>query len=132
MTDRAHDRRRSTFLVADVAGYTALTQAHGDEHAADVACAFADSVRALADAYNADNIKTVGDAVLLRVPDPVDAFHVAARIVGDLGARDRALGVHIGMDTGTAVQRGGGRVRLRGQRRQQSRRPRRLRRDVIV
>jgi len=107
VTDTAHDRRRSTFLVADLAGYTALTQAHGDEHAADVACAFADSVRALADAYDADNIKTIGDAVLLRVPDPVDAIHVAARIVGDLGARDRALGVCVGMDTGTAVERGG-------------------------
>jgi class 3 adenylate cyclase/YHS domain-containing protein len=93
--------------VADLAGYTALTQAHGDEHAADVACAFADAVRALADAYDADNVKSIGDAVLLRVPDPVDAIHVAARIVGELGAHDRSLGVCVGMDTGTAVERGG-------------------------
>ena len=106
MTTPPQDRR-STFLVADLAGYTALTQAHGDEHAADVACAFADSVRELADAYDADNVKTIGDAVLLRVADPVDAIHVAARIVGELGARDRALGVCVGMDTGTAVERGG-------------------------
>lgn len=101
------DRPLSTFLVADLAGYTALTQAHGDEHAADVACAFADAVRALADDYEADNIKTIGDAVLLRVPDPVDAIHLAARIVGELGSRNRALGVCVGMDTGSAVERGG-------------------------
>lgn len=96
-----------TFLVADLAGYTALTQAHGDEHAADVACTFADAVRDLADAYQADHVKTIGDAVLLRIPDAVDALHVAARIIHELGARDRSLSVRVGMDTGPAVQRNG-------------------------
>lgn len=95
----------ATFLVADLAGYTALTHAHGDEHAADVACAFADAVRDLAGAYHADRVKTIGDAVLLRIPDAVDALHVAARIVHELGAHDRSLGVRVGMDTGRAVQR---------------------------
>lgn len=97
----------ATFLVADLAGYTALTQAHGDEHAADVACAFAAAVRDLAEAYQADDVKTIGDAVLLRLPDAVDAIHVAARIVHGLGAHDRSLGVRVGMDTGPAVQRNG-------------------------
>ena len=35
---------RQTFLFADLAGFTALTEAHGDEHAADLAERFCDAV----------------------------------------------------------------------------------------
>jgi class 3 adenylate cyclase len=37
--------RVRTFLIADVRGYTAFTQAHGDQAAADLAAAFAEIVR---------------------------------------------------------------------------------------
>jgi class 3 adenylate cyclase len=47
------DRRVATFVFADLAGYTALTEAHGDEHAADVAEGFCRRVRALLQTYGA-------------------------------------------------------------------------------
>jgi adenylate cyclase len=96
----------STFVLADLAGYTALTEAHGDERAAEVAAAFCDELRALLDDYGAEEIKAVGDALIVRVSDAGQALHLATRIVGDFGTRDRALGVRIGMHTGTAVRRG--------------------------
>ena len=96
----------ATFLLADLAGYTALTEAHGDRRAAEVAAEFCAAVRELADDYGATEVKTIGDAVLLRVADPGQAVHLGARLVNDLGARHRSLGVRVGMHTGSAVQRG--------------------------
>jgi class 3 adenylate cyclase/YHS domain-containing protein len=95
-----------TFLFADLAGYTALTEAMGDESAADVAAEFCEHVRGLLADHDAQEIKVIGDAVMLRVPDAVAAARLAARIVADYGARHRALGVGVGIHTGTAVRRG--------------------------
>ncbi len=96
----------STFVFADLAGYTALTEAHGDERAAEIAAAFCDELRALLGDYDAEEVKAVGDALIVRVSDAGQALALAARIAGDFGARDRALGVRVGMHTGTAVRRG--------------------------
>lgn len=97
----------ATFVFADLAGYSALTEAHGDESAADTAAAFTRAVRALLGDYGGEEVKTIGDAMLLRVPDAADALHLAARLVCDQGARNRALGVRVGMHTGVAVCRDG-------------------------
>lgn len=97
---------QATFVLADLAGYTALTEAHGDERAADMAGEFCAAARRLIAEYGAEEVKTIGDAILLRVPDAGDAVHLAARLVNDFGARDRSLGVRVGMQTGTAVRRG--------------------------
>lgn len=95
-----------TFLFADLSGFTALTEVHGDEHAADAASEFCTSVRGLLEDYDAREVKTIGDALLLRATDAEQAIHVAARIVGDFGVRHQSLGVRIGMHTGPAIQRG--------------------------
>ena len=96
-----------TFVFADLAGYTALTEAHGDDEAADAAADFCEFVRALLDGHGAEEVKTIGDAMLIRVPDASQAAGLAERIVCDHGTKHRALAVRIGMHTGTAVQRGG-------------------------
>ncbi len=64
-------------------------------------------MRPLLDDYDAEEIKAIGDALLIRVPDAGDAVRLAARIVADSGARHRSLGVRVGMHTGTAVRRDG-------------------------
>ncbi len=94
-----------TFLFADLAGYTALTEAHGDEHAADTAERFCGLVRALLPAHEAEELNLVGDALLLRVPTASAAARLAAQIVSDHGHHN-GLGVRVGMHTGSAVQRG--------------------------
>ena len=95
-----------TFVFADLAGYSALTEAHGDEHAADVVAGFCAVVRALLGAYDAHEIKALGDALLIRVPDAGNAIRLAARVVTE-AAGHGALGVRVGMHTGTAVLRDG-------------------------
>jgi adenylate cyclase len=105
--ETASGRGQQTFLFADLAGYAALTEAHGDEHAADVAGGFFAAVRALLDAYDAEEIKAIGDALLIRVPNAGNAVRLAARVVADSGARHESLSVRVGMHTGTAVQRNG-------------------------
>jgi class 3 adenylate cyclase len=45
--------RTQTFLFADLAGFTALTEAHGDEEAAELASDFFDQVRQLLPDYQA-------------------------------------------------------------------------------
>jgi adenylate cyclase len=99
--------RSHTFVFADLAGYTALTEAHGDEHAADAAADFCAAVRGLLDQHGAEEIKVIGDAMLLRVSEPDAAVRLAARVVSGYGARHRTLGVRVGVHTGTAVQRDG-------------------------
>ena len=96
-----------TFVFADLAGYSALTEAHGDEEAADAAADFFDTVRSLLPEHDAEEVKVIGDAVLLRVPDAAKAAGLGERIVFDHGMRHRALGVRVGMHTGTAIRRGG-------------------------
>ena len=55
-----------TFLFADISGFTALTEAHGDEEAADLAGQFFADVRVLLGEHGAEEVKTLGDAVMIR------------------------------------------------------------------
>lgn len=96
-----------TFLLADLAGYSALTEAHGDAQAADVAADFVLAVRALLPEHDVEEIKTIGDALLLRTDDATQAVNLGRRLVCEVGARERGLGVRVGLHTGTAVRRGG-------------------------
>jgi class 3 adenylate cyclase/YHS domain-containing protein len=98
---------QETFVFADLAGFTALTEAHGDEHAAEAASDFCDGVRALLSHYNAQELKTLGDAIMLRVPDPAGAVRLAVRILDEIGRSQGSLAVRIGVHTGPAVERDG-------------------------
>ena len=95
-----------TFLFADLAGFTALTEAHGDEDAADLAADFFGCVRALLPEYGAEEVKTIGDAVMVRCERADDAIELGLRIVDEVGKRSRFPTVRIGMHTGPATQRG--------------------------
>jgi adenylate cyclase len=96
-----------TFLFADLAGYTALTEAHGDEAAADAADAFCSAIRRILPDYAAEEIKRIGDAVMVRIPDPGDAVVLAVRVITEIGTGHGSLAVRIGLHTGPAVNRDG-------------------------
>jgi adenylate cyclase len=97
-----------TFLFADLAGFTAMTEAHGDEMAADAAADFCRDVRELLPGFEAEQIKSIGDAVMVRVPDASAAVRLAVRLVGEVGTRHGSLAVRVGAHTGPAVHRDGG------------------------
>src|SRR5436190_834554 len=71
-TESAPASSAATFLFADIAGFTALTEAHGDEQAATLAADFSDAVKAELPACDGAHIKSIGDALMLRIPDPVE------------------------------------------------------------
>ena len=56
-----------TFLFADVAGFTALTEAHGDEAALQLMLSFRADVDALLDDYDGERAKMLGDALMIRL-----------------------------------------------------------------
>ena len=97
----------STFLFADIAGFTALTEAHGDEEAAALVTEFGDAVRAELPRFDGVFVKSIGDALMLRVPEPAQAVLLGLRIANDVMAAHRAPAVRVGMHYGPCVERGG-------------------------
>jgi adenylate cyclase len=101
-----NDSEFHTFVFADLAGSTALTEAHGDEQAADLVAEFSEAVRQPMADHRAEQVKTIGDAVMMRAQDAADAVRLALRVVNDIGARHGFPIIRAGMHTGPAVERG--------------------------
>jgi class 3 adenylate cyclase len=96
-----------TFLFADLSGYTALTEARGDEEAADVAREFRRTMCALSRDHGARQLKSMGDGVMIWAPDSAVGVALAVRAVAEVGRRPDLLPVSVGLHTGPAVRRGG-------------------------
>ena len=62
----------STFAFVDLAGFTAVTEAHGDREAVAILRAFRQRVREVLQPGD-ELVKTIGDAVMLRFPDTTRA-----------------------------------------------------------
>jgi adenylate cyclase len=96
----------ATFIFADIAGFTALTEAHGDLEAATLVAEFSSAIRAELPERSEGYVKTVGDAVMLRIPDPADGILLGLRIVAG-GMTNKAPAVRVGLHHGTAIERDG-------------------------
>jgi class 3 adenylate cyclase len=97
----------ATFVFADIAGFTALTEAHGDHDAATLVADFCQSVRAELPASGGSEVKTIGDAVMLAIPDPAEAILLGLRITHELMQGHGAPAVRVGLHHGPAVERDG-------------------------
>ena len=95
-----------TFIFTDLVGFTTLTAERGDEHAADVALAFYDRVRALLGDHGAQEVKTIGDAMMLRCSDAAAAVDLGLCIVRATETPPPLPTVRVGVHTGPAVCRG--------------------------
>ncbi len=93
-------------IFADLAGFTALTEAHGDEDAVELVQQFTSQVRAkLPD--SATLVKIVGDAAMIVADDCADALHLAMDLVAaseDLPGRPA---LRVGIHAGDVVERDG-------------------------
>ena len=96
-----------TFLFTDLVGFSTLTEIEGDHRGAEVAVSFFAAVRALLPRHGAEEVKTLGDGLMLRCDDPADAIALGLRIVDDLGEAHGFPAVRVGMHTGPAVHRDG-------------------------
>lgn len=97
----------TTFVFADIAGFTALTEAHGDEDAANLVEEFSAAVHGALPASGGTQVKTIGDAVMLCVPDPGAAVLLGLQITHELMRGHGAPAVRVGLHHGSAVERDG-------------------------
>lgn len=97
----------AAFLFADIAGYTALTEAHGDEQAADLVADFVKAVSEELPTWGGTHVKTIGDALMLRIPDPAQAVLLGLRITHELLRGHGAPAVRVGLHHGPAIERDG-------------------------
>lgn len=105
---RGRDRERvstQTFVFADLAGFTALTEERGDQHAARVVGRFCRAVRRLLPDHRAYEVKSLGDGIMLRAPGAADAVRLALRIAEAGEAAEDLPAVRVGVHTGPAVER---------------------------
>jgi adenylate cyclase len=98
MTDPEH-----TFLFADLVGYTALAESEGDARAAAVAAALQRRVRALAADHQAEVVKAMGDAAMLRCTDPSSAIRFGLRLTAEVESDPELPPVRVGIHSGPAV-----------------------------
>lgn len=91
-----------TFI--DLAGFTALTETHGDERAADLAERFHGFARdevAEGDRF----VKSIGDAVMLTSREPGAALELVARIIARCVSAEEFPVVRTGLHHGRVVRR---------------------------
>lgn len=96
-----------TFLFSDLVGYTSLADAEGDDRAAEVALLLHRRVRALLSEFGAEEVKPLGDGIMLRCSDPGASVRLALRIVEELEAEPGFPALRVGVHTGSAVTRDG-------------------------
>ena len=92
----------ATFGFVDIAGFTALTEAHGDEDAVALATRFTELARA-ALGPNDRLIKTIGDAVLVTSPDPKAALGMIDRLLGRTAREPSFPSLRAGLHHGPAL-----------------------------
>lgn len=96
-----------TFIFADIAGYTALTEAHGDADAAELAAKFCRAISEVAAGSGGEVIKTIGDAVMCRHSVPSEAVALGLTAAHEVIAGHGFPAVRVGMHHGPAIARDG-------------------------
>jgi adenylate cyclase len=100
------NRILATFCFVDLAGFSALTEAQGDEDAADVAARFTALTRtALAPGDRL--VKTMGDAVLVTSPSAASGVDLVERLLTEAALEPEFPSLRAGLHHGEAVQRDG-------------------------
>lgn len=96
---------KHTFAFADMAGFTALTESHGDEHAADAAFDFFDELARVLPPRTSEVVKTVGDAALIRFDHVDEAVESCQSLLNSTDRGHGTLSIRIGLHRGAAVKR---------------------------
>jgi class 3 adenylate cyclase len=106
MTDTADvDEVKAAVAFADLAGFTALTEAHGDVLAADIAerlVSVTNSVMATGDRL----VKDIGDAVLLTSTDAASGISLVLRLFDACDADPQFPDLRAGLHYGRVVECG--------------------------
>jgi class 3 adenylate cyclase len=96
-----------TFVFADLVGFTALADVEGDDRALEVALELQRRVARMLEGHGAEQVKTIGDGVMLRCNQPDAAIRLGLRMVTELGREPGFPPVRVGIHTGPALANGG-------------------------
>lgn len=92
-----------TFAFVDLAGFTALTEAHGDEAAVEIVDVFFERARS-AVAGRGELVKTLGDAVMLAFKSPAEALVAVGELL-EASVNDSMLPApRAGLNHGPAIR----------------------------
>jgi adenylate cyclase len=95
-----------SFVFADLAGFAALTEAHGDAGAADLVRDFETLVRRILPPH-ARLVKMVGDAAMIVTDDPCEAICLARGLMETAESLPGRPALRIGVHAGEAIERDG-------------------------
>ncbi|MGB0097634.1 MAG: adenylate/guanylate cyclase domain-containing protein [Solirubrobacteraceae bacterium] len=96
-----------TFLFADLVGFTALAELEGDERALEVALELQRRTRGLLLKHRAEQVKAIGDGLMLRSSNAYDTIRLGVRLARDLAGQASFPPLRIGIHTGPALCRNG-------------------------
>lgn len=103
--DAGRRRARRCVAFVDLAGFTAMTQAHGDDYAADVHDAFVGALDAACAATpGVACVKHLGDGALLVSPSAADMLTALRAGVEQQGDAELCLRVRAGVHCGPVLQ----------------------------
>jgi adenylate cyclase len=91
-----------TFLFADLVGFTALAELDGDDRALEVALSLQGRVRSLLADHEAEQVKAIGDGVMLRCAKAGAAVTLGLRLV-EAAEEPGFPPVRVGVHTGPAL-----------------------------
>jgi adenylate cyclase len=106
-TDDRPTQDHHTFLFADLVGFTALAELEGDDRALEVVLGLQRRARSLLDDHGAEQVKTIGDGLMLRVQEPDCAIKLGLRLVDGLAGEADFPPVRVGIHTGPALANDG-------------------------
>jgi adenylate cyclase len=98
MPDSTH-----TFLFADLVGFTALAELEGDDRALEVALGLQRRVHGMLEEHSAEQVKAIGDGLMLRCAEPRAAILLGLRLVEEIHADNGFPPVRVGIHTGPAL-----------------------------
>src|SRR5947209_9782691 len=92
-----------TFVFADLVGFTALAETEGDDRALAAVLALQRRVHDLLEEHSAEQVKAIGDGLMLRCSDPQAAVRLGLRVVEELADEGNVPPVRVGIHTGPAL-----------------------------
>jgi len=97
----------ATIAFVDIASFTALAEARGDDSAMRVLDQIDATVRPLLVEYDGKLVKQVGDGFMLVFRDPADSVQFAVATQAELGRDPDLPAIRVGINTGPALYRTG-------------------------
>jgi adenylate cyclase len=94
-------------IFADISGFTALAETHGDGVAARIVADVTAMIRRIAATAGLRLVKTMGDGFLLTAPDAATAVTGVGAVLRELDERDSYPALHVGMHAGEVIEQDG-------------------------